>query len=416
MNHAGTPAPGSFTSAQRLATLNVSEILRIGSRAATLKREGHPVIVLGAGEPDFDTPDNIKAAAVAAIMEGDTKYTVLDGTPTLKAAVIAKYQRDSGLAFSPGEISIACGAKQVIYNAMMATLNPGDEVIIPMPYWTTYSAIVEIAGGIPVLIRCDDASGFRLQAEQLRAAITPRTRWLMLNSPSNPTGAAYREEDYRPLLDVLLDAPHVWLMSDEIYEHIVYDDFPFVTPLEVEPRLRSRCLIVNGVSKAYAMTGWRIGYGAGPAPLIHAMAVVQSQATSNPTSIAQAASVEALNGPQEILRERAESFRERRNFVVAALNAIEGINCRVPEGAFYTFASCAGLIGARTPQGNVIVSDREFCSWILETSHVAMVPGAAFGLSPYFRISYATSMDELREALGRITAACAALTFDSFDR
>jgi aspartate aminotransferase len=401
----------AFTPARRLATLNVSEILRIGSRAAELKQQGHPVIVLGAGEPDFDTPAHIKAAAIRAIEAGDTKYTVLDGTPALKAAVRAKCLRDSGLDFSASEITVACGAKQIIFNAMMATLNPGDEVIIPTPYWTTYSAIVEIAGGVPVLIPCDDASGFRLQAYQLQAAITSKTRWLMLNSPSNPTGAAYRAEDYRPLLDVLLDAPHVWLMTDDIYEHVVYDGFPFVTPLTVEPALRSRCLMVNGVSKAYAMTGWRIGYGAGPVALIRAMAVVQSQATSNPTSIAQAAAVEALNGPQEGLVAQAASFRERRDLVVAALNHIHGIACRVPEGAFYTFASCKGVIGAVTPQGQRLETDRDFCSWLLETVHVAMVPGAAFGLSPYFRISYATSKEELQEALRRITTACAQLRF-----
>jgi len=401
----------AFVPARRLATLNVSEILRIGSRAAELKQQGHPVIVLGAGEPDFDTPAHIKAAAIRAIEAGDTKYTVLDGTPALKAAVRAKCLRDSGLDFSTSEITVACGAKQIIFNAMMATLNPGDEVIIPTPYWTTYSAIVEIVGGVPVLIPCDDAAGFRLQAHQLQAAITPKTRWLMLNSPSNPTGAAYRAEDYRPLLDVLLDAPHVWLMTDDIYEHVVYDGFPFVTPLAVEPALRSRCLMVNGVSKAYAMTGWRIGYGTGPVALIRAMAVVQSQATSNPTSIAQAAAVEALNGPQQGLVAQAASFRERRDLVVAALNGIQGIDCRVPEGAFYTFASCKGVIGAVTPQGQRLESDRDFCSWLLETVHVAMVPGAAFGLSPYFRISYATSKEELQEALQRITTACAQLTY-----
>lgn len=416
MSFPAAQTTGDFVAATRLATLNVSEILRIGTRAAILKHEGNPVIVLGAGEPDFDTPDNIKAAAVAAIMDGDTKYTVLDGTPTLKAAIGDKFRRDSGLDFSAAEITVACGAKQVIYNAMMATLNPGDEVIIPTPYWTTYSAIVEIAGGVPVLVPCDGESGFRLQAQQLKAAISPKTRWLMLNSPSNPTGAAYRAEHYRPLLDVLLDAPHVWLMSDDIYEHIIYDDFPFVTPLAIEPALRARCLIVNGVSKAYAMTGWRIGYGAGPAALIHAMSVVQSQATSNPASIAQAAAVEALNGPQQVLQERAQSFQKRRDLVVAALNAIAGIDCRVPEGAFYTFAGCKGLIGAITPQGNRINCDRDFCNWILETTYVAMVPGAVFGLSPYFRISYATSMDELHEALSRITAACATLSYDAADR
>ncbi|MDR6100463.1 aspartate aminotransferase [Agrobacterium larrymoorei] len=398
-----------FRRASRLANLGVSEILRIGARAAEMKRAGKQVIILGAGEPDFDTPDNVKDAAIAAIRAGDTKYTALDGTPALKAAICAKFSRDNGLDFTPSEIAVAAGAKQIIYNALMASLEPGDEVIIPTPFWTTYSAMVEIAGGIPVLVPCSGEHGFRMTAEQLKTAISPRTRWLMLNSPSNPSGAAYRAEDYRPLLDVLLTAPHVWLMSDEIYEHIVYDEFPFVTPIAVEPAIRSRCLIVNGVSKAYAMTGWRIGYGAGPASLISAMAVVQSQSTSNPTSISQAATVEALNGPQHEVVARAADFRERRDFVVAALNAIEGIECRVPEGAFYTFASCGCLIGATAPSGDVIGSDRDFCDYLLQTGYVATVPGAAFGLSPYFRISYATSMAELEEAMNRIAAACAKL-------
>ncbi len=410
MSEKQPPSPEPFRRASRLANLGVSEILRIGARAGEMQRAGKPVIVLGAGEPDFDTPDTIKEAAIAAIRAGDTKYTALDGTPALKAAICAKFRRDNGLDFTPAEITVAAGAKQVIYNALMASLEPGDEVVIPTPFWTTYSAMVEIAGGIPVLVPCTGENGFRMTAEQLQAAISPKTRWLMLNSPSNPSGAAYRAEDYRPLLDVLLDAPHVWLMSDEIYEHIVYDGFTFVTPVAIEPRIRSRCFIVNGVSKAYAMTGWRIGYGAGPASLIGAMAVVQSQSTSNPASISQAAAVEALNGPQDEVVARAADFKARRDFVVAALNAIEGIECRVPEGAFYTFASCAGLIGATTPDGKVIESDRDVCAYLLEAGLVATVPGAAFGLSPYFRISYATAMAELEEAMRRIAAACRKLT------
>ncbi|MCX8995529.1 pyridoxal phosphate-dependent aminotransferase [Rhizobiaceae bacterium BDR2-2] len=409
MNQPANPEQPAFRAAGRIANLSVSEILRIGARAGALKKAGHPVIVLGAGEPDFDTPENVVDAAIRAMKAGDTKYTALDGTPELKAAICAKLKRDNGLDYGPAEITVGAGAKQVIYNALMATLDPGDEVIIPTPYWTTYSAMVEIADGVPVLIPCDQASGFRLRAEQLEKAITPKTRWLMLNSPSNPSGAAYAEEDYRPLIEVLMRAPQVWLMSDEIYEHIVYDGFRFVTPAALEPALRSRCLIVNGVSKAYAMTGWRIGYGAGPAVLVRAMAVVQSQSTSNPASISQAAAVEALNGPQDYLAARTESFRQRRDFVVKALNAIEGIDCRVPEGAFYTFANCAGLIGAITPDGQRLEDDRAFCSWLLETAYVATVPGAAFGLSPYFRISYATSMEELREALARIARACGTL-------
>ena len=406
-------ATAPFRKARRLATQNVSEILRIGARAAQMRKAGVPVIILGAGEPDFDTPENVIAAATAAMRAGDTKYTALDGTPELKAAIAAKFRRDSGLEFSAKEISVCAGAKQVIYNALMATLDPGDEVIIPTPYWTTYSAMVDIAGGTAITIPCGAESGFRLTAAQLEAAITPKTRWLMLNSPSNPTGAAYREEDYLPLLEVLERHPQVWLMSDEIYEHITYDGFRPVTPAQLAPWIRARTLIVSGVSKAYAMTGWRIGYGAGPAELISAMAVVQSQSTSNPCSIAQAAAVEALNGPQDFLRERAASFAKRRDIVVGALNAIGGIDCLTPEGAFYTFASCAGLIGATTPEGALLDSDRAFCSWLLETAHVATVPGAAFGLSPYFRISYATSEEELREAMRRITEACAKLTLNA---
>ncbi len=399
----------ALVTANRIAAVGVSEILQIGARAAQMKRDGAPVIILGAGEPDFDTPDHVKAAAATAMQRGETKYTALDGTPELKAAICRKFARENGLAVTPAEITVSAGAKQVIYNAMMATLNPGDEVIIPTPYWTTYSDIVRLAEAVPVLVPCDDASGFRLQAAQLAKAITPHTRWVMLNSPSNPSGAAYSAADYRPLLEVLLAAPQVWLMVDDMYEHITYGDFEFVTPAALEPRLRDRILTVNGVSKAYAMTGWRIGYAAGPVALIKAMAVIQSQSTSCPSSISQAAALAALDGPQEFLAERAESFRQRRDFVVDALNAIPGIRCRSPEGAFYTFANCGGMIGKRTPQGQVLDSDRAFCAWLLDNAHVATVPGSAFGLSPYFRISYATSKAELSEALARISAACASL-------
>ncbi len=404
-----TPQSG-FRRATRLATQQVSEILRIGARAAERKKAGHPVIVLGAGEPDFDTPPNVIEAAHRAMLAGETKYTALDGTPALKAALVAKFSRENGLDYTPAEITVAAGAKQVIYNALMATLDPGDEVIIPTPYWTTYSAMAEIAGGTAVTIACGQEDGFRLTPEKLAAAITPRTRWLMLNSPSNPTGAAYDAASLRALIEVLARHPQVWLMSDEIYEHITYDGFRPVSPAALDPAIRARTLIVNGVSKAYAMTGWRIGYGAGPRELIAAMAVVQSQSTSNPCSIAQAAAVEALNGPQGFLAERAESFRARRDLVVDALNAIPGISCRRPEGAFYAFASCAGLLGATTPEGQRIETDRDFCVFLLESADVAVVPGAAFGLSPFFRISYATGKAELEEAMGRIARACATLT------
>ncbi|WP_142781896.1 pyridoxal phosphate-dependent aminotransferase [Agrobacterium sp. T29] len=404
-----TIVEAGFKPASRIASIGVSKILQIGARAAAMKREGHPVIVLGAGEPDFDTPDNIKHAAKAAIDAGDTKYTALDGTPALKKAIVAKFSRENHIDYTPDEITVATGAKQILFNAFMATLDAGDEVIIPTPYWTSYSDIVEICGGVSVLIPCDASAGFRLQAEQLEKAITPKTRWVLLNSPSNPSGAAYSEADYRPLLNVLLRHPHVWLMVDDMYEHIVYDDFRFVTPTAIEPCLKERTLTINGVSKAYAMTGWRIGYAGGPKALIKAMAVIQSQATSCPSSIGQAASVEALAGPQDFLKERQLSFRRRRDLVVARLNAIDGLECRTPEGAFYTFSSCAGIIGKVTPKGKRIEADHDFTDYLLEDAHVAVVPGSAFGLSPFFRISYATSEAELIEALDRIARACAAL-------
>lgn len=348
----------------------------------------------------------MKQAASDAIHRGETKYTALDGTPELKKAIREKFQRENGLAYELDEITVATGAKQILFNAMMASLDPGDEVIIPTPYWTSYSDIVHICEGKPVLIACDASSGFRLTAEKLEAAITPRTRWVLLNSPSNPSGAAYSAADYRPLLEVLLRHPHVWLLVDDMYEHIVYDGFRFVTPAQLEPGLKNRTLTVNGVSKAYAMTGWRIGYAGGPRELIKAMAVVQSQATSCPSSISQAASVAALNGPQDFLKERTESFQRRRDLVVNGLNAIDGLDCRVPEGAFYTFSGCAGVLGKVTPSGKRIKTDTDFCAYLLEDAHVAVVPGSAFGLSPFFRISYATSEAELKEALERIAAAC----------
>ncbi len=403
-----TPKP-EFRRAKRLANQKVSEILAIGARAAELSAEGHPVIVLGAGEPDFATPENVIEAAHRAALEGQTTYTPLAGTPALRAAIAEKFARENGIDYSPREVIATAGAKQVIFNAFMATLDPGDEVIIPAPFWTTYSAMVDICGGVPVTVTCSGDAGFKLTPEQLETAITPKTRWLMLNSPSNPTGAAYTVEETLKLLEVLDRHPDIWLLSDEIYEHIVYDEFTFVSPAALSPSIRERTLIVNGVSKAYAMTGWRLGYGAGPEALIAAMTVVQSQSTSNPCSIAQAAALEALTGPQEILPQRRESFRRRRDLVVAAINAMPGLSCRVPEGAFYAFASCEGVLGARTPDGRLLESDRDFCAWVLETAHVAMVPGAAFGLSPYFRVSYATSVAELEEAMARLAKACASL-------
>jgi aspartate aminotransferase len=355
--------------------------------------------------PTFDTPEHIKEAAVRAMRAGATKYTALDGTAELKSAIRGKFKRDNDLDFAQNEVTVSTGAKQVLFNAMMATLDAGDEVIIPTPFWVSYADIVLIAGGKPVLVPCSEQDGFRLTAGALENAITPRTRWVMLNSPSNPSGAAYSEADYRPVLDVLIRHPDVWLMVDDMYEHIVYDDFRFVTPAAIEPRLRDRTLTINGVSKAYAMTGWRIGYAGGPSALIKSMAVVQSQSTSCASSISQAAAIEALNGPQDIVRERCRSFAARRDLVIDALNAIPGITCRKPEGAFYTFANCSGLIGRRSPQGDTLQTDADFARYLLQAVGVAVVPGSAFGLAPYFRISYATSTAELAEACRRIADA-----------
>ena len=399
-----------FQISPRISDIGVSEILVIGARAKVLKAQGRPIIELGAGEPDFDTPDNIKNAAIAAIKRGESKYTALTGTPELKKAIQAKFLRDNDLQFEVGQIIASTGAKQVLFNAFMATLQAGDEVIIPTPYWTSYADIISTCGGKPVLVSCSADNGFRLQAQDLEAAITSKTKWLLFNSPSNPTGAAYDRQTYRPILDVLLRHSQVWLLSDDIYEHIIYDDFEFVTAAQIEPQLRSRTLTVNGVSKAYAMTGWRIGYAAGPAELIQAMSVIQSQATSCPSSISQAAAVEALTGSQEILIERKNSFQSRRNLVVDALNAIDGIDCPLPEGAFYTFASCEGVINRKTPSGETISSDRDFCRLLLEEADISVVPGSAFGLSPFFRISYATSKAELEEALKRIASFVAQLS------
>ena len=403
-------SPSAFVRANRISDISVSEIIKISTRARELKAEGKPVIILGAGEPDFDTPDHVKDAAHKAIDAGQTKYTPLDGTPDLKQAVCRKLARGNGLKYEPKNISVSAGAKQVLYNAFMATLNEGDEVIIPAPFWTTYADIVRICGGVPVLVQCPGNAGFKLQPEQLEVAITDKTRWLLLNSPSNPTGAAYNAQELQSIADVLLAHSHVWLMSDDIYEHIIYDDFQFVTPVQVEPRLKDRALIINGVSKSHAMTGWRLGFGAGPVELIRAMAVIQSQATSCPSSISQVAAIEALDGDETFLEERRLSFQTRRDLVVAGLNDIDGVECRTPEGAFYTFASCDGLIGKTKPDGTKIQSDSDFCRYILEDVHVAIVPGSAFGLSPYFRISYAAAKSDLQEAITRLQTACAALS------
>jgi aspartate aminotransferase len=400
--------PTPFRAAGRVAALGISEILVRSAHAAALNKQDRPMIILGAGEPDFDTPEHIKAAAHRAIDRGDSKYTALDGSPQLKDAVRRKFQRDHGLDFTGEQISCAAGAKQILYNAFMATLEPGDEVIIPAPYWTSYVDIVRIAGGIPVVLPCAAAANFLLQPAQLEAAISPRTRWLLLNSPSNPSGAAYDAPALAALAEVVRKHPQLWVMSDDIYEHILYDGATFVTFLTVAPDLQDRCLIVNGVSKAYAMTGWRLGYGAGPAALISAMAIVQSQSTSCPSSVSQAAAAAALDGPQDIVRKRTARFQERRNLVVAGLNAIPELSCRTPEGAFYAYPSCAGVLGTITSDGRMIETDRDFTDYLLGWD-VAVIPGSCFGLSPHFRLSYAASDAELTEALRRMADACTAL-------
>jgi len=395
--------------ADALQRVKPSPTMAVTAKAAELRAAGHDVIGLGAGEPDFDTPDNIKAAGIRAIEEGKTKYTTVDGTPELKQAICDKFKRENGLDYQPNQISVASGGKQVLYNAMIATLNPGDEVIIPAPYWVSYPDIVLLGGGTPVMVDATIDAGFKVTPEALEAAITPHTKWLILNSPSNPSGAAYARDDMKALTDVLMRHPHVWVLTDDMYEHIVYDDFEFVTPAQVEPKLYERTLTVNGVSKAYSMTGWRIGYAGGPVDLIKAMAKVQSQSTSNPCSISQAAAVEALNGSQDFIGERADKFRERRDLVVSMLNQATGLECPTPEGAFYVYPSCAGLMGKSTPDGKSINSDLEFATCLLEAEGVAVVHGEAFGLSPHFRVSYATSNEALTEACSRIQRFCASL-------
>ena len=395
--------------AERLSRVKPSPTLAVTAKAIELKAAGRDVIGLGAGEPDFDTPDNIKEAAIAAIRKGQTKYTVVDGTMELKQAICAKFKRENGLDYKPNQVTVGTGGKQVLYNAMMATLSRGDEVLIPAPYWVSYPDMVELAEGTPVPVACPQNNGFKLRAEDLEAAITPRTKWIILNSPSNPTGAAYSRSELKALTDVLVKHPHVWVLTDDMYEHLVYDGFEFSTPAQIEPRLYERTLTLNGVSKAYCMTGWRIGYAAGPVELIKAIAAVQSQSTSNPSSISQAASVAALNGPQDFIPRNNKAFKERRDLVVEMLNKAKGIHCLKPEGAFYVYPSCAGTIGRKTPQGKVIKTDEDFVTYLLEAEGVAVVQGTAFGLAPYFRISYATSTEVLKDACTRIQRACAAL-------
>ncbi len=383
-----------------------SATIAISAKARALKAAGRDIIALSAGEPDFDTPDNIKEAGIAAIRAGKTKYTDPDGMPELKAAICAKIKRENGLDYKPSQVHVAPGGKPVIYNALVATLDPGDEVIIPAPYWVSYPDMVLLAGGTPVPVETTAESGFKLTPEALEKVITPKSKWLIINSPSNPSGGAYTRAELQAIADVLLKHPQVWVLTDDMYEHLVFDDFEFTTIAQVEPRLYDRTLTMNGVSKAYAMTGWRIGYAAGPEPLIKAMAKMISQTTSNPSSISQWAALEALNGTQDFIKPNAKLFQERRDLVVSMLNQAQGIHCPTPEGAFYVYPSCAGLIGKTAPSGKVIESDEDFAVELLETEGVAVVHGAAFGLSPFFRISYATSNDVLEDACSRIQRFC----------
>lgn len=395
--------------AASLARVKPSPTIAVTTKAAELKAAGRDVIGLGAGEPDFDTPDNIKQAAIAAIQGGKTKYTAVDGTPELKKAIAAKFLRENGLKYETSQVTVGTGGKQVLYNALLATLDPGDEVIIPAPYWVSYPDMVLLCGGTPVPVVCPAEQSFKLQPADLEAAITPKTKWLILNSPSNPTGAAYSFAEMKALTDVLLRHPHVHVLTDDMYEHLVYDDFKFVTPAQVEPKLYDRTLTLNGVSKAYCMTGWRIGYAAGRPDLIKAIAKVQSQSTSNPSSISQAAAVEALNGPQDFIPRNNVVFQQRRDLIVSMLNQSAGLTCHRPEGAFYVFPSCEGTLGKKTPDGKVIETDEDFVTYLLESEGVAVVQGSAFGLAPFFRISYATATEALQDAGERIQRACAAL-------
>ncbi len=392
-----------------LARVKPSPTIAVTTRAADLKAQGRDVIGLGAGEPDFDTPQHIKDAAIRAIQSGKTKYTAVDGITELKAAICAKFARENGLTYTPAQISVGTGGKQILYNALMATCNPGDEVIIPAPYWVSYPDMVLLAGGTPVPVVATIATQFKLTPAQLEAAITPRTKWFIFNSPSNPTGAGYTRAELRALCDVLLRHDQVWILSDDMYEHLVFDDFAFTTPAQIEPALYDRTLTCNGVSKSYAMTGWRIGYAGGPAHLIKAMGTVQSQSTSNPSSVSQYAALEALNGPQDFLAPNRKLFQSRRDLVVSMLNQARGITCPRPEGAFYVYPDIAGCIGLTSPAGTLITDDEAFATALLDETGVAVVFGAAFGLSPNFRVSYATSQASLTEACSRIQRFCAGL-------
>jgi aspartate aminotransferase len=396
--------------ADRLSAIKPSPTIAVTQKAAELKAAGRDVIGLGAGEPDFDTPDNIKAAAKTALDKGATKYGPPAGTVELRKAIVAKFKRENGLDYTIDQVTVGVGGKGVIFNAFMATINPGDEVIVPAPYWVSYPDIALMFGGVPKFVACPEDKGFKLQPADLEAAITAKTKWLVLNSPSNPTGAAYSWDEMKALTDVLVKHPHVWIMSDDMYEHLVYDGFKFCTPAQVEPSLYDRTLTMNGVSKAYAMTGWRVGYAAGPLALIKAINMIQSQSVTHTATVSQAAAVEALNGTQDFIPKNQEIFKARRDLVVKLLNECKGLTCRTPEGAFYVYPSCAGVIGKKTSDGKVITSDGDFATYLLEGEGVAVVQGEAFGLSPYFRISYATSTEALQQACERIKRFCDSLS------
>lgn len=395
--------------AESIGRIKPSPTIAITGLAKELKAQGKDIISLSAGEPDFDTPENIKEAAIAAIRRGESKYTIVDGIPELKAAIVKKFKRDNQLDYKPSQVTVGTGGKQVLFNALMATLNPGDEVIIPAPYWVSYPDIVLLAGAKPVPVQTRIEDGFKMTAEALERAITPKTKWLIFNSPSNPSGAAYSRAELKVLTDVLVKHSHVWVLSDDMYEHLVYDDFEFTTPAQIEPQLYDRTLTLNGMSKAYCMTGWRLGYAAGPEMLIKAMAKLQSQSTTNPSSISQWAGVEALNGTQDFIPKHNKVFKERRDLVVSMLNQTNGLSCPKPEGAFYVFPSCKGTIGKTAPSGQKIDTDEDFVRELLATEGVAVVHGTAFGTAPAFRISYATATKDLEEACSRIQRFCGSL-------
>ena len=396
--------------ASRLSRIKPSPTIAVTQKGRDLAAQGRDIIGLGAGEPDFDTPQHICDEAKAAMDRGETRYTPVAGTPALRQAISDKFKRENGLDYGLDQITVGCGGKHVIYNAIMATVGPGDEVVIPAPYWVSYPDITLLAEGTPVIVECPAENGFKLKAEDLDKAITPKTKWLILNSPSNPSGAAYSQGEMKAVTDVLVKHPHVWVMTDDIYEHIVYDDTEFVTPVQVEPRLYERALTMNGVSKAYCMTGWRLGYAGGPVDLIKAINKIQSQSITHTSSITQAATVAALNGPQDFIAKHNAVFKDRRDLVVSMLNQADGLKCPSPDGAFYVYPSCAGTMGKTTPDGKTLESDEDFVTYLLQSEGVAAVQGAAFGLSPHFRISYATATELLEEACSRIQRACGSLT------